>query len=133
MDDMYNHEDDFEQYFGESTSEPAISVSLPFGETLAVNGHRQIPSIITISNKTERNPKRDARMLASVLTCSLDEQTVFHLAEYLFAEHLAPMMQESRNLFSAFQEMKPKMQQEKPKVPKKKSPPKEIDGDATQD
>lgn len=126
MDDseMYNHEDDFEQFLGEGNSIPEISLNLPFGETVAVNGHRQIPSIITISNKTERNPKRDARMLATVLTCALDEQTVFHLAEYLFAEHLAPMMQESKNLFSAFQEIKPK-------VVKKKSPPKDTEGDAT--
>lgn len=119
MDDMYNHEEDFESFFAEEGSGPNISLNLPFGETLAVNGHRQIPNIITISNRTERNPKRDARMLASVLTCALDEQTVFHLAEYLFAEHLAPIMQqETKSLFSAFQEMKPKM-------PKKKTPPKE--------
>lgn len=90
---LYSHGDDedFEQYMAGSIS-PNISVNLPVGETLVVNGPRQIPMIITITNVTERNPKRDARMLASVLSCSLDNETIFHLTEYLFTEFLAPVL-----------------------------------------
>lgn len=95
---MYNHDEDgFEQFAKElgMTDDPIqLNMTLPAGETLIVRGTRLNPTIITVSNTVEKNPKRDARMLAAVLATSLDEQTLFLLAEYMFAEHLAPLMQD---------------------------------------
>jgi hypothetical protein len=89
---MYGHDDeDFDGGFSDPRS-PILSLELPAGETLQVNGPRLTPLIITISNQTERNPKRDARMLSSFLSSSLDDETVYYLAEFLFAEHIAPVM-----------------------------------------
>lgn len=91
---LYDHDED-DPFAGFDQEGPGqVAVHLPIGETLLVSGPRQMPVIISISNKTERNPKRDARMLATFLSTSLDEQTIYFLSEYLFAEHLAPMMQD---------------------------------------
>jgi hypothetical protein len=119
-DNMYDHDDDaFSQFVEGLEGGNPIFVNLPIGETLVVNGPRQTPLVITISNKVERNPKRDARMLSTFLSCSLDEQTVFHLAEYLFAEHIAPMMKDPRAT-SMDEYLAPVA-----KPVRKKSPPKE--------
>lgn len=88
---FYSHSPDFEDF---ESGMPSITIGLPIGETLAVNGPRQTPLIITISNKVERNPKRDARMLASLLSSSLEDQTLYHLSEYLYTEFLHPLFQE---------------------------------------
>lgn len=84
----------------ESSQTPQITLNLPVGETLLINGNRQIPAIITITNKVERNPERDARMLASILSCSVDQATMIKLSEYLFAEYVAPMLDRSAERFA---------------------------------
>ena len=124
---LYDHEDDSFEQFMEGNLTPIISVNLPVGETLVVNGPRLTPVVVTITNKAERHPKRDARMLSTFLSCSLDEQTVFHLAEYLFAEHLAPMMNGS-GLMAPLKPVNDKAER-----PKKKSPPKQVPPDGPQD
>lgn len=73
---------------------PSVTIDLPPGENISVNGPRQTPFIISISNKVERNPKRDARMLFSTLSSSLEEQTLYYLAEYLYSEFVFPLLQE---------------------------------------
>lgn len=123
MDPLYSHEDSFDEY-GESTGIPVISLSLPAGETLVVSGPRQTPMVITISNKAERNPRRDARMLATYLSTSLDEQTVYFLSEMLFTEYLSPVLKETQKFLSEQVSRGPEIK----KVPKNpKNPPKSDD------
>lgn len=86
-----NSFDDFE-----TTDEDSPMLGIPVGETLSVSGPRQSATVITINKSVERNPIRDARMLSTFLSCSLDNETIVHLAELLFAEHLAPSMKEFR-------------------------------------
>jgi hypothetical protein len=101
MDNIYNHEEDgFDDLFnGPITAN--VSINLPTAETLSVNGPRQTPLIINISNKAERNPRRDAEMLATFLSCSLDDQTVFYLTELLFNKHMAPLVAETKEYLAA--------------------------------
>lgn len=120
MGELYNHDENPFAEFGMEGSIPSISVNLPVGETLVVNGPRLVPMVVTISNKAECNPERDARMLSTFLSCSLNDQTVFHLAKYLFAEYLAPLMEDSKGMFNnpVPQKMVPKssVPKRKPKV-----------------
>lgn len=110
--DLYNHEDIFEEPENEA---PTFLISLPAGETLVINGPRQTPMVITITNKSERNPKRDAKMLAACLATSIDEQTMYYLTELLIAEYMAPMVQETKRLLEA------QAAQERVKPPRKPS------------
>ncbi len=129
---MYDHEDDgFEQFakeLGLAPEAPTINLNLPQGETLVVNGTRINPSVITISKTAESNPKRDARMLAVMLSTSLDEATLLHLSEFLFAEHLAPIMREQAERFQkidAYQKDATSIDEARKKLRKKKENPEE--------
>lgn len=94
---MYQHENDgFEEFVQEQM--PPISIAMPVGETVMVSGIRQNTLNLVISKNSERNPKRDAKILAAVLSTSLDEQTIFYLAEILFNDCLAPVLQERNSV-----------------------------------
>lgn len=119
---MYEHnedENDFDAFskqlgLGEGLS---INVATPVGETLVVSGVREVPTIISVVRNAQRDPKRDARMLASTLSTSLDPQTIYFLAEYLFAEHLSPILKEL--VPGKITPVQPKTEPIKPKAPKK--------------
>lgn len=103
---LFRHDDDgdsIDDFLDSLGGSASININLPVAETLSVNGPRQVPLVVTISNKAERNPRRDAKMLATFLTCSLDEQTVYFLTEYLFNEHMAPLVTETKQYLAAMQ------------------------------
>lgn len=109
---MQFNEESFNEDYSENPAPPVIHFNVPTGESLTIHGFRQSPLNILISKETEYSPKRDAKMLATYLSCSIDEQTIFHLAEFLFAEYLAPIWSDSRvqlqNAVSASSQKKPR-------------------------
>jgi hypothetical protein len=122
---MYDHDEEnpFDRFM-EGNEGPSVNVNLqlPQGETLIINGVRTSPTIIQVVKTAERNPKRDARMLAVTLSTSLDEATLVHLAEYLYMEHLVPIFQEQKDLFNSLYLKDMKKPEEFKKKPPKKKP-----------
>ena len=94
-------DDDFES--GELG--PSQALQLTGVETILINGQRQSPVVIAISKTTERDAKRDARVLATMFASALPRETIEILSELLFAEYLAPILQRREGMEDLLRKM----------------------------
>lgn len=87
---MYNH-DNFDDEALDQGYSPVVSL----GECLIIHGLRSNPQIITISPKAQIDPIRDARILATLLSSTLMQDTLIQLSQLLFNEWVLPSIDKS--------------------------------------
>jgi len=123
MAEFFDHEDEME--FSEIPIPDSITMYPIGAENILINGPAITTQTVTITNRTPRNPKRDAMMLSAFLVCSLEEQVLYLLAERLYKEVLLPYMQESVSLLGSIQansaKSKPKKSPKNPDPPEDES------------
>lgn len=111
---MYNHDED-EEFDSAPTTGPTLSLSIPNIETISIFSTRQSPILLMCNKEAEHSPQRDARVLATMLSTSLPQETVTYLAELLFSEHLTPFLQQEMSKIPAVKKVlkkKPELRDE---------------------
>jgi hypothetical protein len=114
---MFDHEEDFESMMESLGSSVVCNIELNSGENLIIKGTRELPAVITITSQAEGNPRRDSRMLASVLATSLSREVMVELAQSLYMEFLLPEMVRSTQVEKATKSLSPKRKTRKDETP----------------